>query len=522
MRRLPLDTSSFRQIRESGDVYVDKTPWIHRLLTGGRCYFLSRPRRFGKSLTINTLKELFRGNRRLFEDLYIYDKWDFREHPVLIFDFNEISHENAEELRKALQERLEKYASLYGVESPEETLRGKFEALLSRLYRKFKAPVVVLIDEYDKPILDHLGLGRERLEIARENREVLKNFFGVLKGAGVVDELRFVFVTGVSYFSKVSIFSEWNNLVDLTLDEDFADFLGYTEEEILQNFPEHLEAFCQKRGFSSQEECLSEIRYWYNGYRFSPWRDLRVYNPISVMYALSKGRFQNFWFKTGTPTFLVNWLKEKPWRIPELEYFRVSENFLQAYDLENLTPEAVMYQAGYLTIHEVKDRTLVLSYPNREVRESFQEVLLQGFSGGETTPRILADELGEALRRLDLEAAREILDEILSYIPHTLYDRADERFFHTVFYLALALSGYRAESEVLSHRGRLDMAVRYEGENRVFVFEFKAGESAEEALRQIEEKGYAERYRAQGLEVVPVGVSFDPRARRVTEIHGGK
>jgi len=522
MRRLPLDTSSFRQIRESGDVYVDKTPWIHRLLTGGRCYFLSRPRRFGKSLTINTLKEIFRGNRKLFEGLYLYDKWDFREHPVLIFDFNTIPRETPEDLKAGLYATLQEHARDYGVELKSCGALGKdFDSLIRALYRRFETPVVVLIDEYDKPILDHLGLGPERLEIARENREVLKNFFGVLKGAGVVDELRFVFVTGVSYFSKVSIFSEWNNLVDLTLHPDFADFLGYTEEEITRFFPEHLDLLCRERGFPSLEECLSEIRYWYNGYRFSPDRDIRVYNPISLMYCLSWRSFKNFWFKTGTPTFLVNWLKEKPWRIPELERFRVPPEFLEAFDLENLRVEAVLYQAGYLTIGEAREEEWVLTYPNREVKRSFQSVLLQGFSGGETTPRILADELGEALRRLDLEAAREILDEILSYIPHTLYDRADERFFHTVFYLALALSGYRAESEVLSHRGRLDMAVRYEGEKRVFVFEFKAGESAEEALRQIEEKGYAARYQAQGLEVIRVGVSFDPRTRRITQIRKG-
>ncbi|HFC98088.1 MAG TPA: hypothetical protein ENJ40_06485, partial [Thermosulfurimonas dismutans] len=317
MRRLPLDTSSFKQIRERGWVYVDKTPWIHRLVTEGICYFLSRPRRFGKSLTVNTLKELFRGNEKLFEGLYIYDKWDFTEHPVLIFDFNTIPHQTPEAFEQALYTSLEEYAENYEIKFRKRGGLGKdFDLLIKALYRKTGRPVVVLVDEYDKPILDHLGLGEERMHIARQNREVLKNFFGVLKGAGVVDELAFVFVTGVSYFTKVSIFSEWNNLVDITLDENYADFLGYTEEEIQRFFPEHLEAFCQKNRLSSLEECLSEIRLWYNGYRFSPWRDLRVYNPISVMYALTKGRFENFWFRTGTPTFLVNWLKEKPWRIP--------------------------------------------------------------------------------------------------------------------------------------------------------------------------------------------------------------
>ncbi len=519
MRRLPLDTSSFKQIRERGWVYVDKTPWIHRLVTEGICYFLSRPGRFGKSLTVNTLKELFRGNRKLFEGLYIYDKWDFAEHPVLIFDFNTIPHQTPEAFEQGLYTSLEEYAENYEIKFRKRGGLGKdFDLLIKALYRKTGRPVVVLVDEYDKPILDHLGLGEERMNIARQNREVLKNFFGVLKGAGVVDELAFVFVTGVSYFTKVSIFSEWNNLVDITLHPDFADFLGYTEEEMVRFFPEHLDRLGEEKGFKSREECLSEIRLWYNGYRFSPRRDLRVYNPISVMYCLSWRSFENFWFRTGTPTFLVNWLKEKPWRIPELERFPVGAEFLEAFDLENLRVEAVLYQAGYLTIGEVRDEEWILTYPNREVRRSFQGILLQGLCDWETRPRVLADELGRAIRRTDWEAVREILNDILSYIPHTLYSRADERFFHTVFYLALALSGYRAESEVLSSRGRLDMAVRYEGEGRVFVFEFKAGVSAEEALKQIEARGYADRFRAEGLSVISVGVSFDPAERRVLEI----
>jgi hypothetical protein len=227
MEILPLDTSSFRKIRLENKLYVDKTRWIYRLITEGSCYFLSRPRRFGKSLTINTLKELFRGNKELFEGLWIYDKWNFEPHPVIIFDFNEIEHDAPENLKRALFIKLKKVAREHKVKIfGEDILKEVFISLIFELYQKYKKPVVILVDEYDKPIIDHLGAGEERFEIAKKNRDILKSFFGVLKGADVVDILKFVFVTGVSAFTKVSIFSEWNNLTEITAEPIYADFLG--------------------------------------------------------------------------------------------------------------------------------------------------------------------------------------------------------------------------------------------------------------------------------------------------------
>ncbi len=517
MKVLPLDTSSFRQIRERNLIYVDKTPWIYRLLTEGQCYFLARPRRFGKSLTVNTLKELFRGNRELFQELYLYDKWEFREHPVLIFDFNGISHEDPVTFVKSLNWRLKREAEAYGLEFPgAQSPKENLGALIETLYRRFKVRVVVLVDEYDKPILDHLGLGEERLKIAKANQEILKNFFSVLKDTGVVDELGFVFVTGVSYFTKVSVFSEWNNLIDLTTHPKFADFLGYTEEELESNFSEHLDRLCEEKGFASRKECLSEIRYWYNGYRFSPERDIRVYNPISLMYCLDQRSFKNFWFQTATPTFLVNLLKDKFHLVPEIESLRVDADFLKAYDLEDLPVEVLLYQAGYLTIREADEETWWLSYPNREVKRSFERVLFLRLLEVPVGARALADDLGKALYKERWEEVKRLLDELLAQIPHTLYDRADERFFHMVFYLALNLLGYRVEAEVLNHRGRLDMAVKYPG--KVFVFEFKAGGTAEEALTQIREKGYTERYERHGMKVIAVGVVFDPKRRAISDL----
>jgi len=518
MKRLPLDTSSFRQIRQRGWLYVDKTPWIHRLVTEGMCYFFSRPRRFGKSLTINTLKELFRGNKKLFEGLYIYDKWTFEPHPVIVFDFNEIDHETREKLEKALFYFLESEAEKFGVKISEKGgLDLAFRTLLIKLAEKTKKPVVILIDEYDKPIIDHLGLGEERFKIALQNRDLMKRFFGVLKGGNVVDVLGFVFVTGVSAFTKVSIFSEWNNLIDITASPKYADFLGYTEEELKTYFAEYLEAFCEEKGFASQEECLSRIRYWYNGYRFSPERDVHVYNPISLMYCLSEKYFDNWWFKTATPTFLVNLLKEKSYLIPDLEHLVVSKDFLNAFDLEDLRIEALLFQTGYLTIKDYDgEQFMRLGFPNWEVKRSFSGSLLERLYQASPTVRKLADDLGKALYREDWNDVKELFNQILAQIPYPLYEKADERFFHTIFYLTLCLIGYDAEAETLSPGGRGDMVVKMR--DKVFIMEFKARGRAEEALRQIEEKGYARRFEGQGLKIIKLGIVFDPESRMVREI----
>ncbi len=518
MRILPLDTSSFRQIRESGNLYVDKTKWIYRLITEGRCYFLSRPRRFGKSLTINTLKELFRGNKELFEGLWIYDKWGFEPHPVVIFDFNSIDRETPEALKEGLKFNLLDWAEYYELTLKTEQPTTKiFKDLLRELYKKYKRGVVILIDEYDKPIIDHLGEGEERFKIAKQNRDVLRNFFGILKGAEVVDILRFVFVTGVSAFTKVSIFSEWNNLIEITAEPVYADFLGYTEEELEEYFGDYLDSFCERNGFKTREECMERIRYWYNGYRFSPERDVKVYNPVSIMYCLSRGYFDNWWFKTATPTFLVNLLKERSYLIPDMEQLEVSKDFLTAFDLENICIEALLFQSGYLTIKDYDGREFIkLGYPNQEVKRSFSGILIERLYKAPPTIRKLADEFGQVLYREDWEGVKEKLNQILAQIPYPLYAKADERFFHTIFYLTLCLLGYDARAETLSPGGRGDMAVTMGG--KVFVMEFKAGASAEEALRQIEEKGYARKFEGKGLKVIKVGISFDMEKREIKEI----
>ena len=514
--KLPLTHASFFKMRTEGEVYVDKTYWIYKLITGQSAYFLSRPRRFGKSLTVSTLWELFKGEKELFKGLWIDDKWDFKPHPVILFDFNGIAKDTPENLRKGLLGEIKRYAKEYDIDlSRDETLEGAFNSLISELYKKYKTGVVVLIDEYDKPILDHLGDGEEELKIAYANKKILKSFFGVLKGAGAIRELCFVFVTGVSAFTKVSIFSEWNNLRDISFHQEFADFPGYTEEEILTFFKPHLEAFAKEKGVSLKE-ILDELRFWYNGYRFSPGKDMRIYNPVSVMNALADRTFRNYWFETGTPSFLIKLIKDKLHTLPELEGLKVDLDIFKAFDLENLPVETILYQAGYLSIKEIRNSLVVLSYPNKEVKESFTKVLLVHLSGNRFTPRALADDLGIAFKNEEFEKTQEILNEILAEIPYTLFARADERLFHVIFYLVLNVLGYDAQAELIAHRGRLDMVVKFP--DKIFLFEFKAGVSAKKAISQIKERGYHERFFKEGKPIYLFGISFEPKERKVKEV----
>jgi hypothetical protein len=339
----------------------------------------------------------------------------------------------------------------------------------------------------------------------------------VLKGAGTVDELEFVFATGVSTFSKVSIFSDWNNLTDISMRSEFADFPGYTEEEIQKYFKPHIEAFAKEENVSP-EKIMEKLRFWYNGYRFSPRKNIRIYNPVSVMNALTEKVFRNYWFETGTPTFLVRLLKERFHEVPLLEHFEVELDTFKAFDFEHLPVEVILYQAGYLTIKEFDEFTeeLILSYPNEEVRKSFCKALFWQGLEVPLSQRAVATRLAKALWKEKFSEVKDLFNEILAEIPYTLFVKADERLFHVIFYLLLNILGVYTQAELLTHRGRLDMMVRYP--DKIFIFEFKARSSAEKAIAQIKEKGYHERFLKEGKPIYLFGISFDPGERKVKEV----
>ncbi|MDY0363009.1 MAG: AAA family ATPase [Desulforegulaceae bacterium] len=511
-KKLGLGTSSFKVIIEEKNLYVDKTKWIHKLLTTGRAYFLSRPRRFGKSLTVSTLYELFSGNKELFKSLYIEDKWEFDSYPVLTFDFNEIDTSNPENLTESLKENLLNIGKTHNIHlDKNKLLKNLFLNLLTALYEKYNENLVILVDEYDKPIIDHLA--KDEIKIAIQNREILESFFGTLKGANVVDKLEFIFVTGVSRFSKVSIFSKWNNLTDITMSGEYSDFLGYSEDEIKEYFDEYLYEFCEEMGISI-EECLDKLKYYYNGYRFSK-KDIKVFNPISLMNCLQNKEFANYWFSTATPKFLVELIKENNYFIPDIENVKLRPSLLETFDIERLPIVPMLFQTGYLTIKDYYRERLHLSYPNQEVKKSFTENLMLDMSNNFKAINF-ADELGIAFMDEDFDEVKFNINAIFNEIPYPHFKNADENYFHTIIYLSLSLIGYNTLSELLNSRGRLDLALIFP--DKVYVIEFKCNSSADAAINQIKEKGYAKKWENKNIRTILCGISFDSEKREVNDI----
>ncbi len=361
MKKLPIGIQDFRKLREGGFLYIDKTESIYQLSAHSGYYFLSRPRRFGKSLLVSTMRELFLGSKELFEGLWIEDKWDWeRRHPVLHIPFSSLGYKSLG-LERALQELLDEVIETYDLEVNEEALEKKFREVLESLSKK-ENEVVLLIDEYDKPIIDYLG---NKIEQAKTNQQILKNFYSVIKDSD--PHLRLVFITGVSKFSKVSIFSDLNNLEDLTLSDYLtAGMMGYTQEELEYYFKDYIPPTAEALNFS-EEELLLKVKEWYNGYSWDGKNF--VYNPFSILNFFKKRAFHNFWFHTATPSFLIKLLKEKPYY--QFDNLEVGEAAFESFELDNIDVVALLFQTGYLTIKSVDEfHIYTLGYPNREVRQS--------------------------------------------------------------------------------------------------------------------------------------------------------
>ncbi|MEE4358197.1 MAG: AAA family ATPase [Desulfococcaceae bacterium] len=514
MKKLPIGDSSFESIRKGKQIYVDKTRHFFQMAEEGKYYFLSRPRRFGKSLTVSTLRCFFQGKKELFQGLWLGENtpWEWKEYPVIFLDFNGISHDTPENLKKSLQRTLEKISESYGVVCDAPLLKQRFKELILSLHEKSGMPVVILIDEYDKPLIDHLGKGREAMETAKANRDILKHFLGVIKDGDVAAVLRFVFITGVSKFSRVSIFSELNNLEDLTMSESYADMLGYTEEEMESCFTPYIRRFAEKEG-CTEAEIRKKLAQYYDGYRFSR-RNIRVYNPFSVLLALKQTDFRNYWFETGTPTFLVNLLKAEKRYLPKIENMMATESVFSTYDLDHLKPEALLFQTGYVTIRDIRGQIYWFTYPNQEVKTAFLEILFHSCTEGLQEASRFAL-LSFYLEQGDFNAFFETVTAIFAGIPYVLESKRDEAYFHTVFYLMVCAAGTDARSEVLTCEGRIDLLIIFP--DRIYVIEFKCNQSADAAIRQIEEKKYADPYRQSGKKVILMGICFDTEKRNVAE-----
>ncbi len=505
-KKLPIGIQSFKEIRSGPYYYVDKTPFVARLVDEGKYYFLCRPRRFGKSLFLDTLKQAFLGRRELFEGLYLERNWDWgKSYPVIHLDFAGGVVKEARELEDWILHQLKLNQKNLSIKCEDtHDYRTCFEELIIRAYEAYQEKVVVLIDEYDKPILDCI----EERERARKLRDILKNLYSVLKPLD--SYLRFVFITGVSKFSKVSLFSGLNQLQDITLSPRYATICGYTQEELEGVFSEELEG-----------EDLEAIRCWYNGYSFC---GESVYNPFDVLLYLSERKFRAYWFETGTPTFLVKLLMERGFYLPRMEGFRASERLLGSFDVDHIEPETLLFQAGYLTVKKcentIRGVLYHLGYPNKEVKVSLNEYLfvcLTEVRGDEEEELIGGAE--EALREGRLEDFKRILRSLFAGIPYEWHKKAElsryEGYYASVVYSFLVGTGLEVIAEDYTSKGRIDLTIKVE--DKVYIIEFKVMEGDEaRALEVLRSKEYEEKYRAQAGEIYLVGIDFDLKERNIT------
>jgi hypothetical protein len=504
LKKLPLGLQDFRKIIENGFLYVDKTAYLYKMVSNPGAYFLSRPRRFGKSITIATLHELFSGSRELFSGLWIEDKWDWnRKNPVLRISFTAISYQSLG-LRAAIEQEFRQIAAQQGLSLQTQGTGAQFRELIAQMSANGK--VVVLVDEYDAPIIHYLGTD---LEKAKENREILREMYTVLKDSDPM--LEFVFLTGVSKFSKTGIFSGLNNLTDLTMHPEYATMLGYTQAELEQDFSGEIEATAAVINMS-REALLNEMKAWYNGYRFEEHAE-SVYNPVSLNNFFSLKKFENFWFATGTPTFLINLLKKEG--IFQLNAAGQTVLDFDSFDLEDIRPYGLLYQTGYLTIQSRDEYgQYTLDYPNREVKNAMVAYLMEAFGGvSKGTGISMAIQMEKAFIADDLDTVMRTLQTIFADIPHHLYEKHPEKFFHAAIHLLFTYMGIRIRSEVCTADGRVDSMV--ETPTRVYILEYKLDQSPEAALEQIKQKKYYRAAWALGKPVVGVGVNFSSQTKNV-------
>ena len=497
---------TFRELRERDCYYVDKTAYVERLLREGKHYFLSRPRRFGKSLFLDTLKELFEGSEALFAGLHIHGGHDWSErHPVIRLSFGGGSFTEPGLLEANVMEQLGAAERRTGVVSEYRTAAGRFAYLLEALHEHTGQRVAVLVDEYDKPILDAL----ETPVVARVNRDYLRGLYGVIKDSDA--HVRFTFLTGVSKFSKVNLFSQLNNLTDITLDRRYSSICGYTEGDLDTVFAPELAGLDRER-----------VREWYNGYR---WRgEEKVYNPYDVLLLFDSREFAAHWFETGTPAFLVDTLFERRVSSVSLDETVSTGDLLSEFDVDRIGTEALLFQTGYLTItgeEELGEEALYrLGYPNREVRQSLNRVLLRQLVQDAAQQTANSMRLARLLQANDCAGLRELFHAFFASIPYQWYTNNDiaeyEGYYASVFYSYFAALGYEIAVEESSSHGRLDMAVRTGG--RVYLFEFKVVEMSPpgSALAQLRERDYAARYRDRGEPIHLIGVEFSRATRNVT------
>ena len=511
-RRYPIGIQNFEQLRNNNCVYVDKTDLLYKLVHTDQVYFLSRPRRFGKSLLVSTLEAYFQGKKELFKGLAmerLEKEWEI--YPVLRIDFSISKYLSAHYLRSAINWFLERWEREYDccVEDKGTPFSVRLGNVIESAYKKTGKTVVILVDEYDSPMLDT----NSDVALQSELRGIMRDFFSPLKGLG--QYLRFLFITGISKFSQMSIFSELNNLQNISMRDDFSAICGITEQELLTELKLDIERMAEANNETFEEAC-THLKLRYDGYHFSK-NCVDIYNPFSLFNAFNAKEYKNFWFSTGTPTFLIDLLRESNFDVRSLDGLTATDEQFDAPTDHIIDPIPVLYQSGYLTIkgYDPIFRLYQLAYPNGEVRYGFTESLLPGYVHRlprENTFYVVS--FIRDLRKGDIESCLECTRSFFASIPNDLENKT-EKHYQTIFYLLFRLMGQYVETEVKAAVGRADAVVKMK--DAIYVFEFKFDGTPEEALAQIDSKQYAVPYQADGRKVVKVGVNFDSATRTIGE-----
>ncbi|AIN93449.1 ATP-binding protein [Treponema putidum] len=525
-RKIPIGIQSFEKMRNDRYLYVDKTKYVYNLVRTSSPYFLSRPRRFGKSLFLSTLKAYFLGQKELFRGLYIEKAEEKRaeiekneawmEYPVFYLDFNIGRYDEPHSLKNHLNLALSQFEEIYGSHKQEKEAAQRFAGIIQRAYQKTGKQAVILVDEYDKPLLQTMGVNEALNE---EYRNTLKAFYSVIKTCD--QYIRFAFLTGVTKFSKVSIFSDLNNLKDISMLNDYAEVCGLTQGEIENTFKPEIERLAGNTK-NSYDKMIEELKKRYDGYKFSVLGE-SVYNPFSILSTLDSGELKNYWFATGTPTFLINYLKDAHYNIPNLDgNVELDESMLNEYRADTKNPIPILFQSGYLTIKEYIEEVNMyrLGFPNDEVRYGFLKNLLPAYCS------LRPDETGVSIWEFveDVRAGKvdEFMERMQAIIAGVPYDnlpkdklKLREQNYQAAVYLIFKLMGQFVQTEIYCLKGRADCIVQTKDSIYIFEFKLMSAGSAEDAIAQIKEKGYADQFKTMGKKIILIGSSFDEEERTI-------
>lgn len=507
--KYPIGIQDFVKLRQGGFAYVDKTKFVYKLADEGSYYFLSRPRRFGKSLFLSTLEAYFLGRKELFEGLAIYDmEKEWKSHPIFYIDLNTANFRDENSLYEVLNSHVSVWEEMYGAREYETTLALRFKGVIARAAEKEGRGVVILIDEYDKPILQTL----RNQELQEKHRSLLKSFYSVLKTQDRY--IRFAFITGVTKFGKVSVFSDLNNLMDISMDQRYISICGMTQDELLYNFREGIEQLGEAYG-DTEEETLDKLKIRYDGYHFEE-DTVGIYNPFSVLNTLAKLRYKDYWFETGTPTFLVDLLKMHNYRLLDITREKVSGDVINSVDSMSTNPIPVIYQSGYLTIkgYDERFKKYRLGFPNKEVEEGFLNFLLPLYTSAGNNSPFMVDEFVQ-----DVESGNpeRFMQRMKAFFADTSYQVVGdaELYFQNAMYLVFKIMGFYTQVERPTSDGRIDAVIQTP--DYIYIIECKLDRTADEALRQINDSDYAAPFAMDKRRIYKIGVNFSSQTRGVEQ-----